>query len=182
MAVRLGQSLTFPVDLCTCAMQTVPGAQNKNQACRLHRDACKLLWAVAQAFRSAVAGQKSLLVAQNTIQNTTRHFGRNRRRDGQKQIHASSWRMGRAPKDPTVDSVKRPTLELSAVILHGHGTYLYITEESTRLGSNWAAEIVMRSVNAAWLRCQRLGSDGLMSSAYTPTTLCPRSKTQSSVG
>jgi len=92
------------------------------------------------------------------------------------------WRMGRALKGPTVDSVKRPTLELSAVILHGHGTYLYITEESTRLGSNWAAEIVMRSVNAAWLRCQRLGSDGLMSSAYTPTTLCPRSKTQSSVG
>jgi hypothetical protein len=67
------------------------------------------------------------------------------------------WTNNRAPKDSTVDSIRRPVLELSAVIAHGYGTYLYITHENTSIGSNWTSEVVLRTLDFVWGCCQRKG-------------------------
>ena len=49
------------------------------------------------------------------------------------------WAQGRAPK--AADKHRRPVLEVSAVMFHGHGTYVFITDEDTSIGSNWSCEI-----------------------------------------
>lgn len=66
------------------------------------------------------------------------------------------WYMGAAPKGIS-DKARRPQLEVSAVLVHGHGLYLFITDEDTSIGASWVGEIVMQSLDCLWKRCQRLG-------------------------
>jgi hypothetical protein len=51
---------------------------------------------------------------------------------------------------------RRPVLELTAVLFHGVGTYLFISDENCSTGANWHIECVMRSLEFGHRRCERM--------------------------
>ena len=65
------------------------------------------------------------------------------------------WAEGRTPK--AAEKLRRPVLELSAVLFHGHGTYVFITDEDTSVGSNWSCEIVMTALDFVYARAKTEG-------------------------
>ena len=65
------------------------------------------------------------------------------------------WSMGRAPKDSVIDRVQRPELSVSAAIVHGLGTYVFIAGEGTSTGSSFKMDIVLQALNAAWKHASR---------------------------
>ncbi len=67
------------------------------------------------------------------------------------------WAFGRCPKHATVEKLHRPTLHVSAVLCHGFGTYVFITDEGMPTGANYSADIVLRSLDMVWHHCQRCG-------------------------
>jgi hypothetical protein len=66
------------------------------------------------------------------------------------------WAQGRAPK--AAEKHRRPVLEVSAVIFHGHGTYVFITDEDTSIGSDWSCEIVMTALDHVYARARLEGT------------------------
>ena len=65
------------------------------------------------------------------------------------------WKWGRTPKD--AEHLHRPCLELTAVICHGHGTYLFLSDQDISNGSSWHAELVIRTLSLVHERSQRRG-------------------------
>ena len=65
------------------------------------------------------------------------------------------WHEGRPPKG--VEKRPRPSLELYAVLMHGRSVCVYVTDECQTVGSNWALEIVSRSIQKAWEQAHRCG-------------------------
>ncbi len=68
------------------------------------------------------------------------------------------WAGGRAPKHTAVDANRRPVMELSAVLCHGIGAYLFLADENMVIGSNWTLEILMHALSFAWAH---LGANSL---------------------
>jgi hypothetical protein len=65
------------------------------------------------------------------------------------------WYLGAPPKGIS-DHNRRPVLEVSAVLVHGHALYLYVTDEDTSIGASWTCEIIMQSLDKIWKRCQMM--------------------------
>ena len=65
------------------------------------------------------------------------------------------WLHGRTPKG--FERVRRLHLSLAAVILHGHGCCIYVCDEIMMAGSSYTWEIILRSLDRAWSRCQSRG-------------------------
>lgn len=66
------------------------------------------------------------------------------------------WYLGRAPKGPG-EKINRPVLEVTATMVHGHGLWLWVTDEDTSIGSEWTCECVCRVLDQVWRRSQSLG-------------------------
>jgi hypothetical protein len=67
------------------------------------------------------------------------------------------WHEGRAPKHASVEHTRRPVLELSAVIVHGVGVYLFLADEDVSIGANWTCEVVLAAMDKAMLWYQTKG-------------------------
>lgn len=59
------------------------------------------------------------------------------------------------PKD--ADHFKRPHINLTGMIVHGKGTYVFLTDECQPGGSNWHIECLMRGLDFVWQKGQRQG-------------------------
>jgi hypothetical protein len=59
------------------------------------------------------------------------------------------------PKD--ADHLKRPHVNLTGMIVHGLGTYVFLTDECQSGGSNWHIECLMRGLDMVWKHRQRGG-------------------------
>ena len=60
---------------------------------------------------------------------------------------------GRCPK--SLETRKRPELGLTCCICHGHGVYVYITDEDASTGSDWSIEVLSISLNQVFAQAQR---------------------------
>ena len=67
------------------------------------------------------------------------------------------WLHGKCPKSTTTDKIRRPHLDVAAVLVHGHGIFVYIGDEDLKTGGNFHAEILMRSLDYSFKECSRLG-------------------------
>jgi hypothetical protein len=67
------------------------------------------------------------------------------------------WMHGKCPKSSVTDSLRRPNLELAAVIVHGHGVFVFIGDEDLRTGGNFHAEILMRALDHTFKACSKNG-------------------------
>jgi hypothetical protein len=65
------------------------------------------------------------------------------------------WSMGRAPKDPVVEHVARPQLDVSAVIIHGWGTYVFLGDELLSSTASYKLDLVLRALDFAHARGQK---------------------------
>ncbi len=65
------------------------------------------------------------------------------------------WKWGRTPKD--AEKLRRPCLELTAVIAHGRGVFLFLADQDLGNGSSWHAELVLRTLSLVHERCARRG-------------------------
>ena len=67
-----------------------------------------------------------------------------------------SWQSAEIrPKD--ADHLKRPHVNLTGMIIHGRGTYVFLADECQGGGANWHIECLMRGLDMAWQRDQRTG-------------------------
>ena len=65
------------------------------------------------------------------------------------------YSQGITPK--SLETKKRPSCELTAVILHGHGLYVWVTDPEQSKGSNWSHEVILRSLEKAFAKNQEKG-------------------------
>lgn len=72
--------------------------------------------------------------------------------DGMDRSKFAMPRWSRTPK--AAEKFHRPVLELSACLIHGYGAAIYITDEATSIGSDWACECFVRSIDKVWKECQ----------------------------
>ena len=63
------------------------------------------------------------------------------------------YHLQRVPK--ALETRARPSCDLSAVLLHGWGVFLYVTDSDQSTGTDWTIEILSRSINEAWCIAQR---------------------------
>jgi hypothetical protein len=61
-------------------------------------------------------------------------------------------RWGRTPK--AADKLSRPVLEVTAVLAHGYGAFMYIGDEVMSTGSSWALECVFQAIDEVLAHCQ----------------------------
>ena len=69
------------------------------------------------------------------------------------------WMHGKCPKSSVTDKIRRPHLELAAVIVHGHGIFVFIGHQDLKTGGNFHAEILMRSLNYTYQECGKRGRE-----------------------
>lgn len=67
----------------------------------------------------------------------------------------NSIQLNLRPKD--ADHFKRPHINLTGMIVHGKGTYVFLTDECQSGGSNWHIECLMRGLDMVWQKGQRTG-------------------------
>ena len=60
---------------------------------------------------------------------------------------------GRCPK--SLETRKRPELEVTAAILHGRAIFVYLTDEDASTGSDWSLEVLSLSLNKAFVMAQQ---------------------------
>ena len=65
------------------------------------------------------------------------------------------WSLGRAPKDPIIEHVQRPQLTVSACIVHGWGTYIFLTDELLSTNASYKMDIVFRALDFAHMHGQK---------------------------
>lgn len=61
---------------------------------------------------------------------------------------------GRVPK--SLETRKRPELELTACILHGRGTYVWVTDADATTGSDWSLEVLCKSLDRSFTHTQQV--------------------------
>lgn len=66
------------------------------------------------------------------------------------------WTRGRTPKHSTCERVTRTGVQLSAVIAHGHGVVIFLTDEATSCGGSYSWETILFTLNEVWKQCCRL--------------------------
>lgn len=67
------------------------------------------------------------------------------------------YSLGRTPKDSTADKVARPNLEVTAVLCHGVGCYLFVGDERKSSGASFKGDCILRSLDRSWTHCQKRG-------------------------
>jgi hypothetical protein len=65
------------------------------------------------------------------------------------------WSMGRTPKDPVADHVARPQLDVSAVIVHGWGTYIFLSDELLASTASYKIDLVLQALDFAHAHGQK---------------------------
>lgn len=60
---------------------------------------------------------------------------------------------GRTPKP--LENKKRPELEFTAVITHGHAIHVFLADAEQSSGSDWSLEVLNRSLDKTFSKCQR---------------------------
>lgn len=60
---------------------------------------------------------------------------------------------GRTPKN--LETKKRPELEFTACLMHGHGVYVYVTDAEQSTGANWSLEVLSLSLDKTFTKCQQ---------------------------
>lgn len=63
--------------------------------------------------------------------------------------------MGRTPKP--LETRKRPEMELTCVICHSIGIYIFLTDSEQSTGSDWSLEVLSLALDSAFDQCQRDG-------------------------
>lgn len=58
------------------------------------------------------------------------------------------YHRGMAPKD--LAAVDRPSLEVTATLVHGVGVFTYLSDENQTSGTNWVLETLNRSLQHTW--------------------------------
>ena len=64
------------------------------------------------------------------------------------------WADNRTPKG---GEERRPVLEVSGVLVHGVGVYIFLADEDVSIGSSWTCDIILRAVDFAWQVFQKKG-------------------------
>ncbi len=65
--------------------------------------------------------------------------------------------------------MQRPTLEVTACIVHGLGTYIFIADETTKTGAEYKADVSLRALDLAWAHSQRSGTLYVTQQIQNPT-------------
>ena len=60
---------------------------------------------------------------------------------------------GRTPK--TLETKKRPELEFTTCIMHGHSINVFVTDSEQATGSDWSLEVLALSLDKTFAKCQR---------------------------
>jgi hypothetical protein len=60
---------------------------------------------------------------------------------------------GRTPK--TLETKKRPELEFTTCIMHGHSINVFVTDSEQSTGSDWSLEVLALSLDKTFAKCQR---------------------------
>ena len=60
---------------------------------------------------------------------------------------------GRTPKP--LENKRRPELEFTCCLMHGHGIYIFLADAEQSAGSDWSLEILSRSLDKTFAKCQR---------------------------
>ena len=60
---------------------------------------------------------------------------------------------GRTPKP--LETKKRPELEFTACIMHGHSVMVYVCDAEQSTGSDWSLEVLNLSLDKTFAKCQR---------------------------
>ena len=67
------------------------------------------------------------------------------------------WGRGQKPKLSVFERVPRTCVQLRAVIAHGYGVNLYLTEEHAETGGSYTWECLLHTVNKVWKLCRQKG-------------------------
>ena len=67
------------------------------------------------------------------------------------------WPRGRPPKGGAFDRVNRPTLQLSAALVHGWGCLVFLAEEHQSCGGSYTWDSVFIAIEEVWRRCGQSG-------------------------
>ena len=60
------------------------------------------------------------------------------------------WARGQPPKGGVFDRV---TLNLSAILCHGHGCFVFLAEEPVSCGGSYTWECILQAIEAVWKKC-----------------------------
>ena len=60
---------------------------------------------------------------------------------------------GRTPKP--LETKKRPELEFTACIMHGHSVMVYVCDAEQSTASDWSLEVLNLSLDKTFAKCQR---------------------------
>ena len=63
------------------------------------------------------------------------------------------WPGGRCPK--SMETRKRPDMELTAVLCHGRALFVFLTDEDATTGSDWSLEVLSLSLNRLFSMAQQ---------------------------
>lgn len=63
------------------------------------------------------------------------------------------WPGGRCPK--SMETRKRPDMELTAVLCHGRALFVFLTDEDATTGSDWSLEVLSIALNRLFSMAQR---------------------------
>ncbi len=58
------------------------------------------------------------------------------------------WAHGRQPKNPTFERLSRTHVSVSAILAHGYGAFVYLSEEGNTAGGSFSWECLLHAINA----------------------------------
>lgn len=67
------------------------------------------------------------------------------------------WSRGRKPKHSVFERMPRTTVQLNAVIAHGFGVQLFLSEEHSDCGGSYTWECLMQTIDRVWKKCAQEG-------------------------
>ena len=130
---------------------------------------------VCHRLKSAIRHAKSMQVHAARADEYLRHlsgvfmdrqvYGQNKNRAKKQQdiicgivdsmFRLPKFSMSRVPK--SLETRKRPELELTCAILHGIGIYIFLADSEQSSGSDWSLEVLSLALDFAFAECQRQG-------------------------
>lgn len=67
------------------------------------------------------------------------------------------WGRGQTPKNSVCERVPRTGMQLSAVIAHGFGVVIFLSEEHVSCGGSYTWETLLFTINLVWKQCRKSG-------------------------
>ena len=67
------------------------------------------------------------------------------------------WMRGQQPKHSVLERIPRTGVQISAVLAHGHGVIVFISEEHSSCGGSYTWDTLFFTINKVWKECCKAG-------------------------